>query len=89
MSVSAELGTGDGQSDRVVVNGTAGNDAIDVSGDAGEVKVSGLAATVAVFSSEFVHDRLEINTLEGLDTVDSSGLAPGTIQLFVDGVQRP
>lgn len=34
---------GDGQADRIIVNGTAGNDAIDVSGDAGGVKVSGLA----------------------------------------------
>src|SRR4029079_2556027 len=37
-------GGGDGQADRVVVNGTDGNDRIDVSGDAGAVKVSGLAA---------------------------------------------
>jgi Ca2+-binding RTX toxin-like protein len=37
---------GDGQLDRVVVNGTSGDDAIDVSGDASAVKVSGLAATI-------------------------------------------
>jgi hypothetical protein len=40
--------TGDGQADQVVVKGSNGNDAIDVSGDAAEVKVSGLAATVAI-----------------------------------------
>jgi hypothetical protein len=38
--------TGDGQADRVVVSGTNGDDAIDVSGDARVVKVSGLAPTV-------------------------------------------
>jgi hypothetical protein len=81
--------TGDGQSDRVVVNGTAGDDTITVNGDAGGVKVSGLAATVAVLRSEAANDRLEINTLAGRDTVDSGGLAAGAIQLFVDGLLVP
>jgi Ca2+-binding RTX toxin-like protein len=78
--------TGDGQPDRVVVNATNGNDTIDVSGDAGGVKVSGLAATIGILHSEAASDRLEINTLAGTDRVDSAGLAAGAIQLFVDGV---
>jgi Ca2+-binding RTX toxin-like protein len=81
--------TGDGLADRVVVNGTDGNDAIDVSGDAAEVKVSGLAPTVAILHPEVANDRLEINTLAGTDTVESGGLAAGAIQLFVDGVLVP
>jgi hypothetical protein len=80
---------GDGQPDRVVVNGTNHNDAIDVSGDSGEVKTSGLAATVAIFHPEVANDRLEINTLAGRDTVNSGGLAAGAIQLFVNGVLIP
>src|SRR5204862_8080103 len=40
--------TGDGQADRVIVNGTNGNDTVDVTGDASGMKTSGLAATVAV-----------------------------------------
>jgi hypothetical protein len=80
---------GDGQADQVVVNATNGDDAIDVSGDASEVKVSGLAPTVAIFHPEVRNDRLEINTLAGTDTVDSGGLAAGAIQLFVDGVRVP
>jgi hypothetical protein len=80
--------TGDGELDQVVVNGTNGKDAIDVSGDAGEVKVSGLAATVVIQHHEPT-DRLAINTLAGTDTVDSSGLAARVIQLFVDGVLVP
>ncbi len=80
---------GDGQPDRVVVNATNGNDAITVTGDAGGVKASGLAATVAVAHSEAANDRLEINTLLGTDTVDSGGLAAGAIQLLVDGVLVP
>jgi Ca2+-binding RTX toxin-like protein len=80
---------GDGQPDRVVVNGTEGNDTIDVSGDAGGVKVSGLAATVGIFNAEAASDRIEINTLAGTDSVDSGGLAAGAIQLVVDGVLVP
>jgi hypothetical protein len=81
--------TGDGQADRVVVNATHSDDAIDASGDASEVKVSGLAPTVAIFHPEIRNDRLEINTLAGTDTVNSAGLAAGAIQLFVDGVLVP
>ncbi len=76
---------GDGAADRVVVNGTNGNDAIDVSGDAGEVKASGLAATVAILHPEVANDRLDVDTLAGRDTVSSVGLAAGAIQLFVNG----
>jgi hypothetical protein len=82
-------GVGDGQPDRVVVNGTGGVDAIDVSGDSSVVKVSGLAPTIKIFQPEFENDRLEVNTLDGNDTVDTEGLAPGSIQLFVDGVPIP
>ncbi len=81
--------TGDGQPDRVVINGTNGNDSINVNGDAGGLKVSGLAATTKILHSEAANDRLEINTLAGRDTVDSGGLAAGAIQLFVDGALVP
>jgi Ca2+-binding RTX toxin-like protein len=81
--------TGDGEAGRVVVNATNGNDTIDVSGDAGGVKVSGLAATVAIFHPEVANDRLEISTLAGTDRVDSARLAVGAIQLFVDGALVP
>lgn len=82
-------GTGDGAADRVVVDGTNGNDAITVNGDAGGVKASGLHAGVEVLHAEAANDRLEINTLDGRDTVDSAGLAAGAIQLFVDGALVP
>ena len=87
--LGAQGGGGDAAADRVVVNGSNGNDAIDVSGDAGGIKVSGLAATVELFNAEAANDRLEINTLDGADTVNSAALAPGVIQLFVDGVLVP
>ena len=81
--------TGDGQADRVVVNGTNGNDAIKVIGDATEVAAKGLDPIVAIFHPEAANDRLEINTLAGTDSVQSAGLAAGAIQLFVDGVLVP
>jgi Ca2+-binding RTX toxin-like protein len=77
---------GDGQADRVIVNGTIGNDAIDVSGDAQVVKVSGLAATTEILHSQVANDRLDVNTLAGRDTVGSNGLAAGAIQFFLNGV---
>jgi Ca2+-binding RTX toxin-like protein len=80
---------GDGAADHVVVNGTNGNDAIDVSGDAQELKVSGLAATTRIRHSEVANDRLDVNTLAGADTVGFAGLAAGSIQHFLDGVLIP
>ena len=80
--------TGDGSVDRVLMNGTAGDDAIDVSGDSGEVTVGGLTPTVNLFHHEAT-DRLELNALDGNDTVNSAGLTAGVIQLFVDGVLVP
>ena len=82
-------GSGDSQTDRVVVNATDRDDTINVQGDADVVKVSGLAATVAVLHPEVANDRLEVNTLDGRDAVDSSGLAAGAIQLLVDGTLVP
>jgi hypothetical protein len=53
------------------------------------VAAKGLAPAVGILHQEAANDRLEINTLAGTDTVDSSGLAAGVIQLFVDGVLVP
>ena len=67
---------GDGQADRVIVNGTNGNDAINVSGDAQAVKVSGLAATIEILHAEVANDRLDVNTLAGRDTVGLTAAWP-------------
>ena len=81
--------TGDGQVDRVVVNGTNGDDALRVFGDATEVTAKGFAPLVTILHPEVANDRLEINTLAGTDGVESAGLAAGAIQLFVNGVLVP
>jgi Ca2+-binding RTX toxin-like protein len=81
--------TGDGQADRVVVNGTNGDDALRVNGDATEVTAKGFAPFVTILHPEAANDRLEVNTLAGTDSVESAGLAAGAIQLFVNGVLVP
>ena len=88
IDLAAAGGGGDGQADGVVVNGTDGNDRIDVSGDANAVKVSGLAATVELLQPEGA-DRLDVNTLAGTDAVDTGGLERGAVQLVVDGSPLP
>jgi Ca2+-binding RTX toxin-like protein len=81
----AGTGTGDGQADTVIVNGTAGNDAIAVAGDSSGVAVSGLVALVRITGAEAANDQLQINALGGDDAVDASGLAAGAIQFTADG----
>ena len=88
-SVQVDLGGADGALDRVAVAGTDGEDAITVNGDAGGVKVSGLHTGVEILGPEFANDELDVETGAGRDSVDSSQLAPGTIQLSVDGVPVP
>ena len=83
-AVNVGLGA-DGQADRVVVNGTTGDDAVAVSGNADSVKIGGLASTVQILQPEVANDRLELNTLAGADNVNAAGLAAGAIQLIVDG----
>ena len=88
-SVQVDLGEADGAADRVAVAGTSGDDTITVNGDAGGVKVSGLHTGVKILNPEFANDRLDLHTGDGIDVLDSSQLAPGTIQLFFDGVPVP
>ncbi len=67
----------------MIVKGTAGDDAITVAGSGGSASVTGLAARVDVAHAEPT-DSLVIDTLAGNDSVNQSGLAPGTIQLTVN-----
>jgi Ca2+-binding RTX toxin-like protein len=81
----AAQGGVDGQPDTVIVNGTAGNNRITVTGSSGAVTVNGLPAQVTILGAEAVNDSLIINGLAGNDTIDSSALAAGTISLTIDG----
>jgi Ca2+-binding RTX toxin-like protein len=78
-------GTGDGQADAVIVNGTNGADAIAVAGNANGTSVFGLAALVNITGAEAANDRLTVNALAGDDVVDASGLSADAIQLTANG----
>ncbi len=76
--------TGDGSVDRVVVNGTSGDDTINVGGDAAVVPVSGLRAQVAIRHQE-ASDGLVVNGLAGNDAISAAALAAQAISLTLDG----
>src|SRR6266542_1293723 len=73
VDLAGAAGGGDGQADRVVVNGSDRNDKVHVSGDAGGVTVTGLAASVAILHPEAASDRVEINGLAGTNRIDVDG----------------
>jgi Ca2+-binding RTX toxin-like protein len=85
VDLSSGGGGGDGQADTVVVNGTAGNDAITVAGDANGVAVTGLHTKVNIKGAEAANDRLVINALAGDDVVSATALAAAAIQLTENG----
>jgi len=80
-------GSGDGQPDTVIVNGTAGDDAIQIasltSGNA--IRVGGLHATVNISGVEGTTDGLTVNGLAGNDAVNAHGVAAGAINLTLNG----
>jgi Ca2+-binding RTX toxin-like protein len=76
---------GDGQADVVIVNGTNGNDIIDVFGAGTSASVLGLPARVNIANSEGANDSLVVNALGGDDGVTATTLPAGVIKLTVDG----
>jgi hypothetical protein len=75
---------GDGAVDNVVVNGTDGDDTINIDGNGSGADVSGLATAVSVRHAEPT-DTLSVNDLAGTDHVATNGVA-GVLQVLVDGV---
>jgi hypothetical protein len=68
--------------DQLRVVGTPGDDHIAIASARGTIDVSGLATTITPVLMD-AKDVLRIDTLAGNDTVDSSGLEPGLVQLQV------
>ncbi len=68
--------------DQVTVRGTAGVDHITVSGSGANITVAGLTPTVTPVNLD-AKDTLRIETLAGADTVNSSGLPRGLVNLQV------
>lgn len=78
-------GTGDGQRDSVLVNGTETNDIISVTGSTNGVSVFGLTATVTVLGGEKDLDELIIDGRGGVDVIDASAVQAGAIGLTING----
>jgi Ca2+-binding RTX toxin-like protein len=78
-------GTGDGAADTVIVNGTNGDDTIQVFGAGTSYSVAGLPALVSVTGSEGANDALTVSALGGNDLVNASGLPATVVKLTVDG----
>jgi Ca2+-binding RTX toxin-like protein len=78
-AVNANLATtgsgSDASADRVIINGTTGDDTITVDGGVGAVETRGLAATVRVTGTDPTLDRLTVNGLAGADTITPTGAA--------------
>lgn len=86
IDLGAAGGAGDGQADTITLQGTNGDDVIQVfRAGANTVQVIGLAATLIIENFEASLDRLVINALGGADVVEGSGLTAGSIQLVADG----
>jgi Ca2+-binding RTX toxin-like protein len=73
LDLGQAAGGGDGQVDTVVINATAGDDAIVVTNDNGVVTVLGLSTVVTITNFEAT-DRIVINGLGGDDVIEASGL---------------
>jgi Ca2+-binding RTX toxin-like protein len=75
--------TGDGAVDTITINGTAGDDVINVTASNGVVTVTGLASTVTITGFDAT-DKLVINGLGGDDVINASGLGTA-MQLTANG----
>lgn len=79
-------GAGDGQTDTVIVEGTAGNDNVEVTGSGASFTVTGLSAVVTTTGSEGAKDQLVIKGLGGDDTLSAATLSAGVVSnLTSDG----
>jgi Ca2+-binding RTX toxin-like protein len=80
----AVAGSGDGQSDSVTVNGSAGNNHITVLDNGASVVVEGLSARVTIDGAEAGNDSLVIKGLDGNDRINASALDAGHIKLTIE-----
>jgi Ca2+-binding RTX toxin-like protein len=84
LGASAGSNTPDGQVDNVFIEGTNGDDVIQLTGDANEVDAFGLAAQIAVKNLDAT-DNLTVDALAGDDVIVASGLSFGHTQNGGDG----
>ncbi len=76
---------GDRQLDRVIINGTNGDDTIVLTSNDSTILVSGLAANISIKNADPIDDRLEIRTLGGNDIIEASAIRANQISLILSG----
>ena len=82
INLAAAGGGADNQPDTIIIDGTNGDDVIQLVSDGNGVTVLGLASTVTIANFD-ANDRIIINGLAGDDVIDASGLNLG-IQFTAD-----
>jgi Ca2+-binding RTX toxin-like protein len=87
VNLASTLGgtVGDGAADTIVVNGTNGNDIVDLFGAGTSVSVLGLAAQVNITNAEGANDALVVHGLGGNDGLTATTLPAGIVRLTLDG----
>jgi Ca2+-binding RTX toxin-like protein len=80
--VSIDLDSGDLAFDTVTVNGTNGNDKVNISG---AILITGLPYQVGISGAEADKDSITLNGLGGNDILDSSKLLAGATPVALDG----
>ena len=85
VDLDAVGGAGDGQADRVVVRGTGGADKLSLSNADGRLVVGGLAAQTRVAGGEAALDKVEVDTLDGADTLTTTSAVTAATPIIVDG----
>jgi Ca2+-binding RTX toxin-like protein len=79
---------GDGHADNAGVHGTAGDDNLVPTKSAQAAEVAGLPYAVNVTSADGATDRLSVDALEGVDTVDASGTPAEGLALTLAGGEQ-
>ena len=83
-SLGGSGGSGDGQADAVLVNGTVGDDVVNVTGAPAGPVVTGLPAQTRLTGAE-PSDTLAVAALAGMDRIDASALGAGVVTLTAHG----
>jgi Ca2+-binding RTX toxin-like protein len=84
LSATPGSGQGDTQADTVSVNGTGGDDQIQISNSGTSVIVAGLAAEIGISGTE-AGDTLTVSAGNGNDTINASGVQSSAMNLVLDG----
>jgi Bacterial Ig-like domain (group 3)/RTX calcium-binding nonapeptide repeat (4 copies) len=86
LNLNSSAGSGDGQSDAIIVNATNGDDHVQILPFANKTRVAvlGLSSRVNIAGSDGTADHLTVNTLGGHDSVDASNLPANLIGLTVN-----